>query len=169
MVSVFLETAEIQEPMIAVFCWVYVVMFLYLTAWFRHSSVGQRAELMRSSELVASRAIQFGSQQEPRMKILGVSEQRRPRLHFEPGWLWGPSFYRVQCNYDTISPECLGQKFVSLKVGYSHPIELGLKGVGTHLLAFFLRVPTRKSSVRCRDQRMEETRTIQGKGDLCQW
>jgi len=32
----------------------------------------------------------------------------------------------IESNATTVSPEYPGQKFVSLKVGYSHPIELGI-------------------------------------------
>lgn len=58
--------------------------------------------------------------------ILGVSEGHAAILR-----LVGVGYRAtVESSAQTKSPEYEGQKFVSLKVGYSHPIELGLpKGV----------------------------------------
>lgn len=54
--------------------------------------------------------------------ILGVSEGHTAILR-----LVGVGYRAtVESSATTVSPEYLGQQFVSLKVGYSHPIELGV-------------------------------------------
>jgi large subunit ribosomal protein L6 len=107
-----------------------------------HDETLRKATVIVQDSAIAHQRAMWGGYSAPFVAILLLSDQKDAgtvRSHLQ-NYILGVSEghvcilslvgvgYRafIESNATTVSPEYPGQKFVSLKVGYSHPIELGI-------------------------------------------